>query len=94
MKAHYDNDIWTKREKPPADWTKPLPAFMEERNKNTYLEKKNQEYKDEEEKFRRRALNPDSEPTKNSFCTFMWIEKKAQFNCIVLKENTTNFIDN
>lgn len=77
MKAHYDNDIWTKREKPPADWTKPLPAFMEERNKNTYLEKKNQEYKDEEEKFRQRALNPDAEPTKNSFCTFMWIEKKA-----------------
>lgn len=73
MKAHYDNDIWTKRDKPPADWTKPLPPFMEERNKNTFLEKKAQELKEEEEKERLRALNPEAaaELNKNSFCTFM-----------------------
>lgn len=73
MKAHYDNDIWTKRDKPPADWAKPLPPFMEERNKNTFLEKKAQELKEEEEKERLRALNPEAaaELNKNSFCTFM-----------------------
>lgn len=75
MKAHYDNDIWTKREKPPTDWAKPLPAFMEERNENTYLRLKNDELKAEEEEqiqqLNRTSEYKKSEPTKSTFCTFM-----------------------
>lgn len=67
LKAHYDNDIWTKREAPPDDWARPLPEFMIERNKNTYLDLKNKEYKENEET----KLNQTPEPQKSSFCTFM-----------------------
>lgn len=69
LKTHYDNDIWTKRENPPDDWAKPLPQFMIERNKNTYLEIKNNELKEDEEKLKQ--TNGIKEPTKSSFCTFM-----------------------
>lgn len=73
LKAHYDNDTWTKRENPPADWAKPLPAFMEERNKNTYLGLKNEEYKTEQEQKIQQALTGiPAQPNKSSFCTFMW----------------------
>lgn len=57
FKAHYDNDVWTKRESPPADWAKPLPDFMVERNKNTYLEVKAQEMKDEEQKLQQQTVS-------------------------------------
>lgn len=33
---HLHNKVWSKREKPPEDWNKPLPQF-EELNKNSYL---------------------------------------------------------
>lgn len=51
MKAHYANDVWQKREQPPDDWARPLPEFMQERNKNTYLELKANEMKAEEERY-------------------------------------------
>lgn len=73
LKAHYDNDIWTKRETPPTDWSKPLPAFMEERNKSTYLAIKNKEFIEEQEAKTQEALNTPIETNKSSFCTFMWI---------------------
>lgn len=38
LKPHRANDIWTKRDNPPDDWSKPLPAFMVERTKNSFLE--------------------------------------------------------
>lgn len=71
LKAHFDNDIWTKRESPPNDWVKPLPAFMEERNKGTFLELKNKELKEEEEKLKNATTNTLSEVNKSNFCTFM-----------------------
>lgn len=71
LQAHYDNDIWTKRENPPSDWVKPLPAFIEERNKGTYLELKSQELKNEEMKLKLQNVNEALEPNKSSFCTFM-----------------------
>lgn len=71
LKAHYANDIWTKRENPPEDWVKPLPAFMEERNKNTYLELRTRELKEQEEKTKQNVENTLSEGNKSSFCTFM-----------------------
>ncbi|XP_022227752.2 UPF0545 protein C22orf39 homolog [Drosophila obscura] len=43
LRAHYANNIWEKRKQPPADWAKPLPEWLEERNKNTYLELKQKE---------------------------------------------------
>lgn len=57
LKAHYGNDTWIKRENPPTDWAKPLPAFMEERNKDTYLAAKVQEMKDEEEKLKQQLIS-------------------------------------
>lgn len=71
--AHYANDTWTKRENPPADWNKPLPDFMMERNKDSILAARAEELKREEEALLKQRLNPtlkESEP-KNSFCTFM-----------------------
>lgn len=38
LKPYRENDIWTKRDGPPEDWSKPLPEFMIERNRNSYLE--------------------------------------------------------
>lgn len=73
IKAHFDNDVWTKRESPPSDWAKPLPAFMQERNKNTFLEIKTRELKVEEEKRMQSIANTEmpAEANKNTFCTFM-----------------------
>ncbi|XP_034241350.1 UPF0545 protein C22orf39 homolog [Thrips palmi] len=36
LKPHLFNQVWKKRDKPPEDWNKPLPEFME-LNKNSYL---------------------------------------------------------
>lgn len=63
FKAHYANDIWEKRVDPPEDWNKPLPAFMVERNKNSYLEFKKREAAGE------RFIDSANENKK--FCTFM-----------------------
>ena len=32
------NNVWTYRTAPPDDWNKPLPDYMQERNKGTVLE--------------------------------------------------------
>lgn len=75
LKTHDANDTWTRRDKPPEDWSKPLPQFMIERNANSYLEMKGKEYAEEQERLRREDLELASKPNdninKNSFCTFM-----------------------
>ncbi|CAH0721866.1 unnamed protein product, partial [Brenthis ino] len=37
LRAHYQNDVWKKRESPPEDWAGPLPDWMAKRDENTYL---------------------------------------------------------
>lgn len=78
IKSHLENDTWTKRDSPPADWNKPLPEFMIERNKGSYLENKCKQMEAEEEKIRQDSLNTAKSSAsakmtenKNSFCTFM-----------------------
>merc|ERR1712062_472355 len=52
LEGHYGNDVWEKREKPPSEeeWNKPLPEYMTERQRQSYLSlyAKNQKTKDEE----------------------------------------------
>lgn len=43
FKGHYDNNVWKKRSEPPADWTTPLPEWMEKKNENSYLQLKQME---------------------------------------------------
>lgn len=45
MRAHYQNTVWSKRSGPPPDWQKPLPEWLVEKNRNTYLEIKQNEIK-------------------------------------------------
>lgn len=74
MKAHNDNDTWTKRDKPPEDWAKPLPEFIQKRNENTYLAIRAKELKEEEEALEKAAANTLSETNSNKnkeFCTIM-----------------------
>nr|XP_021184985.2 UPF0545 protein C22orf39 homolog [Helicoverpa armigera] len=55
LRAHYRNDIWKKRDAPPADWDKPLPEWMQKRDENTYLAVKAKELREgkveEDKKF-------------------------------------------
>lgn len=37
LKGHYKNDVWKKRDNPPENWAAPLPEWLEQKNKNTYL---------------------------------------------------------
>ncbi|XP_049951517.1 UPF0545 protein C22orf39 homolog [Schistocerca serialis cubense] len=46
LKAHIDNDIWEKRDAPPEDWNKPLPEWMQNEYKDTYLAHKAKELND------------------------------------------------
>lgn len=46
LRAHYQNDIWKKRESPPDDWAKPLPEWMIKRDENTYLAQKAREIRE------------------------------------------------
>ncbi|XP_041976976.1 UPF0545 protein C22orf39 homolog [Aricia agestis] len=46
FRAHYQNDVWKKRDGPPSDWDKPLPEWMRKRDENTYLAQKAKEMKD------------------------------------------------
>lgn len=82
MKAHFDNDIWKKREQPPDDWSKPLPEFMEKRNENSYLEVKSKEFIAEQERQDQEikelaaanttnATELKSKTNTSNFCTFM-----------------------
>ncbi|XP_043470871.1 uncharacterized protein LOC122504054 [Leptopilina heterotoma] len=45
LKAHYANNVWKRRDKPPEDWAKPLPEWLQKRNENSYLELKSQQIK-------------------------------------------------
>ncbi|XP_072943445.1 synaptic plasticity regulator PANTS [Epargyreus clarus] len=60
LKAHYMNDTWKKRAAPPADWDKPLPEWMRQRDENTYLAQKAKEMRE-----------GTNEEESNSFCTIM-----------------------
>lgn len=62
LKDHYGNTVWTKRTEPPTSWNAPLPEWLEERNKNTYLELKSKEMNDQK-------LNPTE--AEKSFCSIM-----------------------
>lgn len=44
---HYANNIWKKREKPPEDWHKPLPEYMQKEYENSYLNVKAKEMRGE-----------------------------------------------
>ena len=37
LKPHINNTVWEKRDSPPPDWNKPLPDYLLERQKNSYL---------------------------------------------------------
>lgn len=43
FRGHYGNTVWRKRQAPPEDWSKPLPEWMQEKNKNTFLNYKQME---------------------------------------------------
>lgn len=89
MKAHSDNTIWTKRDKPPEDWNQPLPDWMAERNENSFLAVKAKELQDEEDEAIAReaankkqsgiAANTSSKDTPNigSLCSIMWADSVA-----------------
>lgn len=46
LDPHYNNPVWENRTEPPPDWNAPLPAFLAEKQKNTYLAIKAQEMKE------------------------------------------------
>lgn len=62
LQAHYGNTVWTKRSEPPEQWNAPLPAWLEEKNKNTYLELKSKELRGE------KVDDPDAG---KGFCSIM-----------------------
>ena len=39
LEGHYANNVWEKRDEPPAkeDWNKPLPEYMLDRQRKSYL---------------------------------------------------------
>lgn len=45
LRPHYENDVWEKREKPPENWNAPLPEWMQEKFKNTYLQIRSEDMK-------------------------------------------------
>ena len=47
--AHYRNDVWSKRERAPEDWNKPLPEYLQKEYESTYLYARSQEMKGEVE---------------------------------------------
>ncbi|XP_017757705.1 PREDICTED: UPF0545 protein C22orf39 homolog [Eufriesea mexicana] len=49
LKGHYGNNVWEKRDKPPENWNAPLPTWLEERNKNSYLKYVNDHEKQRKE---------------------------------------------
>lgn len=57
LKPHYENSVWESRSQPPPDWNAPLPDWMEERNKGSYLSLRAQEMKE--------GKNPDE---RRSYC--------------------------
>ncbi|XP_012235750.1 synaptic plasticity regulator PANTS [Linepithema humile] len=49
LRAHYANDVWEKREKPPENWNAPLPEWMQKDFQNSYLHIRNEEMKEGKE---------------------------------------------
>ncbi|XP_071557994.1 synaptic plasticity regulator PANTS [Temnothorax nylanderi] len=45
LHAHYQNNVWEKREKPPENWNTPLPEWMQKAFENSYLHIRSQEIK-------------------------------------------------
>ncbi|EFN85973.1 UPF0545 protein C22orf39-like protein, partial [Harpegnathos saltator] len=45
LQPHYENDVWERREKPPENWNAPLPEWMQEKFKNSYLQIRSEEMK-------------------------------------------------
>ncbi|ETN67002.1 hypothetical protein AND_001217 [Anopheles darlingi] len=61
MRAHYSNNVWSKRAGPPEDWAKPLPEHMQKEYENSFLAAKSKE-------LRGGPQTPDSE---SSSCSIM-----------------------
>ncbi|XP_072761850.1 synaptic plasticity regulator PANTS [Anoplolepis gracilipes] len=49
LRAHYENDVWEKRQRPPENWNAPLPEWMRKEFENSYLHIRNQEMKQNKE---------------------------------------------
>ncbi|CRL01529.1 CLUMA_CG014169, isoform A [Clunio marinus] len=68
MKAHYENNIWTKRANPPEDWAKPLPDHLNQQYENSFLDLKSKE-------MRGIPISPEAATNSSlqsaSFCTIM-----------------------
>lgn len=62
LQPHYGNNVWTKRDAPPEHWNAPLPEWLAERQKNTFLEIKSREMKGE------KVDDPDAG---KGFCSIM-----------------------
>ncbi|EGI70196.1 hypothetical protein G5I_00954 [Acromyrmex echinatior] len=45
LHAHYQNDVWEKRTKPPENWNTPLPEWMQKEFENSYLHIRSKEIK-------------------------------------------------
>ncbi|KAF4514022.1 UNVERIFIED_CONTAM: hypothetical protein B566_EDAN018673 [Ephemera danica] len=50
LSGHVLNDVWEDREKPPSDWNKPLPDWMQKEHEATYLGIKANELKNNVQK--------------------------------------------
>lgn len=37
LRNHYNNNVWERRDKPPENWDAPLPDWLQEKHKNSYL---------------------------------------------------------
>ncbi|XP_001238387.3 UPF0545 protein C22orf39 homolog [Anopheles gambiae] len=46
MRAHYGNNVWTKRTAPPQDWAKPLPEHMQKEYEGSFLASKAKELRE------------------------------------------------
>ncbi|XP_063700862.1 synaptic plasticity regulator PANTS [Culicoides brevitarsis] len=47
FKGHYANDVWTRRDKPPENWSAPLPEAISKDYEKSYLYMKSREMKGE-----------------------------------------------
>lgn len=62
LKGHYSNNVWEKRTtRPPENWNAPLPDWIEEKNKYSYLKIANEKLK----------AGKSEVVAKNSSCTIL-----------------------
>lgn len=76
LRAHAANNVWTKRDKPPEDWSKPLPEFIQKRNENTLLAfraKELQEQEDAKEAAENETPSSRASKEERGFCSIMQI---------------------